>query len=346
MKSLPTPRTPDPASAPGIGWGILGAGNIAGAFTRAVHTHTQSRIVAVGSRTPGRGDEFAHTHGIDTAYSDYGQLVADPRVEAVYVATTHNDHHTPATLALEAGKPVLVEKSFTLNAAQAEAVISLARQRRLAAMEAMWTRFLPRTDIVRQLLAAGSLEEIVWVEADHGQPLQHVRRLTDPALGGGALLDLGVYPVSFAVFVLGLPSAVEAVGEKGDLGADAQDALVLHGFSAHPRAQAALSCTAYAKTPTTASICGTEARIFLPGDFYTPGVVELHDNDGSVAISAKPRITGHLAMAYEAAEFARMVKDGKLESDLLPLDETLAIMKLLDECRNQMGMRYPGETPG
>ncbi|MDR1852774.1 MAG: Gfo/Idh/MocA family oxidoreductase [Propionibacteriaceae bacterium] len=343
MRTLPTPRIPEPDTAPALNWGILGAGGIARRFTAAVNTFTASRVAAVGSRTPDKGEAFAAAHGIAKSYTSYEQLVSDPEIDAVYVATTHNDHHTPAALALEAGKPVLVEKAFTLNSAQANAVVELARERNLALMEAMWTRFLPRTDIVRQLLADGTLGEIFWLEADHGQPLQHVRRLTDPTLGGGALLDLGVYPISYAVFALGIPSGVRAVGEKGESGADAQDFVLLDGFADHPRAKAAISCSSFAKTPTTASICGADARVFLPGDFYTPGVVELRDNAGWTAVSPMPTLTRHLGMAYEAAEFARVVKEGRTESTLMPWAETLAVMGIMDECRRQMGVVYPGE---
>ena len=269
--------------------------------------------------------------------------MADPEVQAVYVASPHQAHHELALLAIEAGKHVLVEKAFTRDAAQARELVAAAQAAEVTLMEAMWTRFLPRTDVVRQLLADGVLGELETLLADHGQSLTHVPRLVDPELAGGALLDLGVYPVSWAAFALGLPGRVRAFGELTEAGVDRQETIILDGFAAHPHAQAVLHTTLAARTPSTASLSGTAARVELGGStFYSPGPVRLAAGNDAVEW-AGDGVTGHHGMRYEAAHFAQLVADGQLESPLLPLAETVAIMELMDEVRAQLGVRYPGE---
>lgn len=341
--SLPLPRTPDPAAAPPLNWGILAPGGIAATFLNSVQEATRQRFVAVGSRSAARAQEFAARHGVPRAHGSYAELVADPEVQAVYVASPHHAHHEQALLAIEAGKHVLVEKAFTRDAGQARDLAAAARTAGVTLMEAMWTRFLPRTDVVRQLLEEGVLGELETLHADHGQALTHVQRLVDPELAGGALLDLGVYPISWAVFALGLPSRVRAVGELTERGVDRQETIVLEGFAAHPHAQAVLHTTLAAKTPTRASISGTAARVELGGsDFYCPGPVRLVAGKEE-ADWAGNAPAGHKGMCHEAAHFAQLVADGQLESPLLPLAETVAIMEIMDEVRAQLGVRYPGE---
>lgn len=341
--SLPLPRTPDPSDAPPLNWGILAPGGIAGAFLKSVREATRQEFVAVGSRSAQRAREFAERHGVPRGYGSYTELVADPEVQAVYVASTHNSHHELALLAIEAGKHVLVEKAFTQNAAQARELVAAAQAANVTLMEAMWTRFLPRTDVVRQLLADGALGDIETVFADHGQALTHVQRLVDPELAGGALLDLGVYPLSWAVCALGLPGRVRAFGELTDAGVDRQETILLDGFAAHPHAQAVLHTTLAARTPTAACISGTAARVELTGSsFYAPGGVRLLAGADEVSWAGDGRVGGQ-GMCHEAAHFAQLVADGQLESPLLPLAETVAIMALMDEIRAQLGVRYPGE---
>lgn len=340
--SLPLPRTPDPADAPPLNWGILAPGGIARIFLSAAREFTRQRFVAVGSRSLERAREFAAGNDIPKAYGSYAELLADPEVQAVYVASPHSEHHAQALAALRAGKHVLVEKAFTQDAAQARELVATAQAGGLTLMEAMWTRFLPRTDVVRQLIADGTLGELETVLADHGQALTHVQRLVDPALAGGALLDLGVYPVSWAVFALGLPARVRAFGELTDAGVDRQETIILDGFADHPHAQAVLHTTLAARTPTTASVSGTTARAELSGTFYSPGGVRLVSGADEVSWAGDGK-AGHQGMCHEAAHFAQLVADGQLESPLLPLAETVAIMELMDEVRAQLGVRYPGE---
>lgn len=342
--ALPLSRVPDPVAAPPMRWGIIAPGGIAWAFTRALQRHTRQRVMAVGSRSLERAQSFADEHGIKRAHGSYARLVTDPDVDIVYVAAPHSEHHALALLAIEAGKHVLVEKAFTRNAVEARELVAAASQRGVALMEAMWARFLPRTDIVRRLLSDGELGEIETVIADHGQwfAVNPSSRLFDPKLAGGALLDLGIYPVSYACFVLGLPTRVTARGTLTETGVDRQLSIVLDGF-ASGSAQAVLNTTLAAKTPTTATISGSLARIELDGDFYVPGPVRLVSRDGEVLTSGPPPIYGHEGLCYEAAHFAQLIADGATESPLLPLSETVAIMEVLDAVRAQVGVVYPGE---
>ena len=227
--TLPAPRTPDPTTAPTLRWGILAPGGIARSFATALRARTGQHLQAVASRSLPRAEAFAREFGVTTAYGSYAELVADPDVDVVYVASPHSEHHAQALLAIEAGKGVLVEKAFTRNATEAAEVVAAARRAGVFAMEAMWTRFLPHIDVVRQCLEQGLLGEVCTVTADHGQQLypDGPQRLADPALAGGALLDLGIYPMSFAHLVLGGFTSVTATGQVTDLGVDAQDAITV-----------------------------------------------------------------------------------------------------------------------
>jgi predicted dehydrogenase len=342
MMTLPSTRVPDPADAPAIRWGVLAPGRIARSWTAALHARTASRVTAVGSRSLERAQVFAAEFDIERAYGSYDALVADSEVDAIYVASPHSEHHDHALLALAADKPVLVEKAFTRNAVEATAVIAAARERGLLTVEAMWTRFLPHIDVVRRCLEDGLLGEIRTVEADHGQQLfpDGPRRLADPALAGGALLDLAVYPIAFAHLVLGAFTTVQATGTLAETGVDASETIAVIG----PQdAIGTLASTMLAKTPCTASIAGTAARLEIDGWFYQPNTVRLIDvNDREIDRYETP--TREHGLAYEAAEFARLLTAGQTESDLLPLDETLRIMQVLDEVRAQLGARFPGES--
>lgn len=341
MTTLPLPRIPDPAEAPSIRWGVLAPGGIARDWTAALHARTTSRVVAAGSRSLARAEAFAAEWGVDRAHGSYESLVEDPEIDAVYVASPHSEHHDHALLALAAGKPVLVEKAFARNASEALAMVETARAQGLLAVEAMWARFLPHIDVVRSCLEDGLLGEIRTVEADHGQLLypDGPQRLADPALAGGALLDLAIYPVSFASFALGRFTGVQATGTLVETGVDGSETIAVTGSGG---AIGTLSATMLAKTPCSASISGTAARVEIDGWFYRPNVVRLLDPDDREIDRYEPSNQDH-GLAYEAAEFARLLADGRTESDLLPLDETVRIMQVLDEVRSQLGVRFPGE---
>ncbi|MEV8434671.1 Gfo/Idh/MocA family oxidoreductase (plasmid) [Streptomyces sp. HUAS 31] len=338
---LPAPRTPSPRDAPSMGWGVLAPGGIAASFVEALRAHTEQRVVAVGSRDGRRALAFAERFGIPGAYGSYAEVLDDDRVDIVYVASPHSAHFDHALQAIEAGRHVLVEKAFTRNAGEAARLISAAREHGVFLMEAMWTRFLPHIDVVRQVLDSGLLGEVRTVTADHGQHMtpDAADRLFAPELAGGALLDLGVYPVSFASMVLGPFASVTAVGTKAFTGVDGQASIVVTGESG---AHGVLNTSLFARTATTASVCGTRARLEIGGDFYAPATVRLINRHNEQVDSYTP-VLSQGGLCYEAAEAARCVAAGRLESDLMPLDETLRVMHVLDRVRRDLGVRYPGE---
>ena len=343
--ALPTPRTPDPATAPPLRWGILAPGGIAGTFAEIASSHANQQVVAVGSRSAERAAAFGARFGIEHTYGSYHEVLADPAVQAVYVASPHSRHAEQALAAVAAGKHVLVEKAFTQNAAQAEQLVAAAADAGVTLMEAMWPRFSPGTDVVRQLLADGVLGDIHTVIADHGQwfPADPDNRMFDPDQAGGALLDLGVYPVSFASFVLGTPEQITAVGIIGTSAGtqvDEQESVILRTGRAHALVHATLA----AVNPNTATIAGSVARVEIPGRFYAPQpITVIHRNERDRLTYDGGPLTDHAGFAYEIAHFARLVADGAAESPLLPLAETVQIMSTMDEIRRQIGMRYPGE---
>ena len=341
---LPEPRTPHPHDAPAIRWGILAPGGIAHTFADAVAVGTASSVVAVGSRSRERAQDFADEFEVPRAYGSYEELVADPEVDAVYVASPHSEHRDHALLAIRAGKPVLVEKAFTRSAAEAREVLDAAAEQDLLVVEAMWSRFLPHYDVVRHVVETGLIGELVAVFADHGQRLYPggPARLSQPELAGGALLDLGVYPVSFADMVLGAPSSVSAHGTLTDLGVDATTTITVAGAGG---AHGVLSCTMAGVTPCSAVVAGTEARLELSSTFYAGGsTIRLVDRNNEVIDERAGGLTDDArGFSYEAAEFARCLVAGETESPLLPHATTLRVMETMDAVRRQIGVAYPGE---
>ncbi|EWT02436.1 oxidoreductase [Intrasporangium oryzae NRRL B-24470] len=341
--TLPGPLTPDPHEAPAIRWGILGPGGIAHTFAEAVAVGTASQVVAVGSRNADRARGFADEFGIERAYGSYEELVTDDGVDAVYVASPHSEHRDHALLALEAGKPVLVEKAFTRSAAEARQVLDAATERGLLAAEAMWSRYLPHYDVVKQAVDGGLLGEIVVVFADHGQKLypDGPARLSQPELAGGALLDLGVYPISFSDMLFGGFASVSGTGTLTELGVDEATSIVVTGEAG---AQGLLSCTMNAATPCSAVVAGTDARLEIDGRFYAPNVVRLVSRDGAVLDTYDGALPDNLrGFSYEAAEFARCLVAGSTETTSMPHAATLRVMEAMDEVRRQTGVTYPGE---
>jgi predicted dehydrogenase len=284
-------------------------------------------VGAVGSRSKSSADAFGDRFDVPRRYDSYDELVHDDQIDAVYVATPHPMHFDNASLALNAGKAVLVEKAFTMTGEEARDLVALARLRHLFLMEAMWTRFLPHVVALRELIGAGRLGEIVSLEADHGQwfELDPNFRLFAPELGGGALLDLGVYPVSFASMLLGTPERISALVEPAFTGVDGQVSMV---FGYESGAQSTLTCTSLARTATRACVSGTLARVEIAGDFYAPTTMTLITRDGE---SEEFRFDTHgRGLHYEADEVARCVRNGQTESTIMPLDESVAIMETMD----------------
>lgn len=324
----------------GLRWGILATGGIAHAFARDLRA-TGIDLVAVGSRSRESADRFADEFDIAHRHGSYDELANDPDVDIVYIATPHPQHAANAVLMLEHGKHVLIEKPITLNAAEAARIRDAAAERGLLAMEAMWTRYLPHMVRIREILAAGTLGEIRLVTADHTQKISDdpAHRLNALELGGGALLDLGIYPISFAWDVLGAPATVQAAAR---LQATVTDADVATIFT-YPGGQLATTISSSRGAgPNTASIVGTDARIDIDHVWYTPTTFRVIATDGSVLESYESEVLSR-GMQYQAWAAERLVSEGNLAGDILPIDESVAIMGTLDEIRQQIGVRYPGE---
>ncbi|MCU1537451.1 MAG: Oxidoreductase [Humibacillus sp.] len=336
--ALPEPRRPTADSVPSLRWGVLGTGWIASRFVASLQASTTQRVVAVGSRTQASADAFAATFAIDRAVSPIEDLLSDPDVDVVYVATPHHLHRSGALAAVRAGKHALVEKPIGLSAAEAQEISAAAAAAGVFCMEAMWTLFLPRFDVVRQVLDAGWLGDVHTVLADHGEHFDPPHRILDPAMAGGSLLDLGTYVTTLATWALGPASAVHAAGSTTATGVNGQSAMVLtHAGSA----TSVLHSTLLTRTPTTATIAGTAATLTLPGPFFMPGDVVVTSADGSRSLSwTDPEPVGHGALFHSAIEAARCIGEGLLESPLHPAASVHANMTALDEVTRQLGITY------
>jgi predicted dehydrogenase len=309
-----------------IRWGILGTGAIARTFTEDLLSLPGHEVAAVGSRARPTADAFAARYDIAAAYGSYAELAADDGLDVIYVATPHNGHRPAALTCLEAGRAVLVEKPFTISAAEAEEVVAAARSRGLFAMEAMWTRFNPLIKQLRGLVADGAIGEVKAVYADFGFPAPYdpATRLWSVETAGGALLDLGVYPLSFAWMLLGEPSTLQATAALAPNGVDTSTG-ILAGYDSG--AIALLHCGLVAESPKTATVLGTTGRIEVAAPFFRPSAMTLHRGDSAETFTVD--LAGH-GYTYQAQEVARCLRAGELESPLMPLDESVAIMRALD----------------
>lgn len=319
-------------------WGLIGTGGIARAFARDLARTSGQIVAAVGSRSLEKAKEFTNVHG-GTPCGSYEELVTSD-IDAVYVATPHPMHAPNTILALNHGKPVLCEKPFAVNARESAAMITAARHNNLLLVEAMWSRFLPHYRRVRELVKQGDIGEIMSIAADHGQnlPLPKYYRLHAPELAGGALLDLGIYPISFAYYLLGKPQSVVAKAEFTPTGVDSQTSMI---FRYESGAHANLTTTLLAKTPCTATVVGTLGTIFIDGDFYTPTSMRLKKLDGTI-VEFPREYEGH-GLREQAIEFAALLKADKKESDLMSHADTQSIMETMDELRAQIDLYYPFE---
>lgn len=318
-----------------LGWGILGAGRIAGAFARDLAPRGH-RIAAVGSRDGDRARAFAAEHGIPQAHTGYAALVADPDVDIIYIATPHSHHLEHALLAIEGGKHLLIEKAFTTTGDDAQTLVDAARAKGVFVMEAMWTRFLPTMGAARQRVADGDLGELVSVTADHSQvlDLSPGSRLIEPSLGGGALLDLGVYCVSLAHAFLGPVTRIQASGVVDDAGVDHRGAAILEHEGGR---MSTVTFSMETLGSNRATIAGTQGMIELSPSFYQWVGYERRSNATGITVAEafEPEVDGR-GMQFQAAEAERCVAAGLLESELMPLDESVAIMRVMDEVAVQM----------
>jgi predicted dehydrogenase len=319
-----------------IRWGILSTGGIADSFASDLRFVPDAEAAAVGSRTLASASAFAQRHGIARAHGSWQELADDPEVDVIYVATPHQAHHEAALTCLRAGKAVLCEKPFTLDLASSEELVETARTAGLFLMEAMWTRCFPAVHRIAALIADGAIGRVTAIHADFGISgrFEPTHRLRAPELGGGALLDLGVYPITFAHMYLGAPSSVSAWAHFGPEGTDENTAVVL-GYESG--AVAALTCSIIGDSPRRAIITGTQGRIEVPRDFFRPSGFELWRRD---TVERFDDPFEGLGYHFEATEVQNCLTAGRLESDVVPLSETLSVMSTLDAARAKIGLSY------
>lgn len=323
-----------------IRWGILGPGRIARKFASGLQAAAGARLVAVGSRAPARAAAFAAEFGAPRAHASYEDLAADPEVDAIYVASPHAQHEAHTVLCLTGGKHVLCEKPLALNAGQAQRMIAVARRHDRALMEALWTRFLPAWAAVTAAVDGGAIGEVRLIQADFGfrTTFDPHSRLFDPALGGGPLLDLGIYPLNLAWRFGGPAAEIHTTATVGTTGVDEESAIMIR----HQRGcTSMLACSFRVDTPREAHLIGTEGRITIPYPWWgAPGYVHV-DREGHEHAHELPARGG--GYADEAEAFMAMIRDGVRDSAIMPLHESVAILELMDEIRSRWGVRYPGE---
>jgi predicted dehydrogenase len=321
-----------------IRWGILGPGRISRKFAAALREAEGAQLTAVGSRDAARASAFATDFRIPHAHGSYEALANDPTVDAVYIGTPHSGHEEHTLLCLAHGKHVLCEKPLAINATQALRMITAARAAGLVLMEAVWTRFLPSIVRVRELMAERRLGEVRLITADFGfrAAFDPTNRLFDPRLGGGALLDLGIYPLTLASMLCGDPVEIQATANLGATGVDEETAIILR----HARGElAVLAASLRVNTPREAHILGTKGRIRILCPWWAGTRIALQEDDGEEQVIECPSRGG--GMTHEAEVFMGLLRAGRTESPVMPLDESLAIMRTMDTIRAQCGVRYP-----
>ncbi len=323
-----------------VRWGILATGGIARQFTSDLRT-AGCDVSGVGSRSEESAKRFARDFDIQQAYGSYAELCTSTGVDVIYVATPHPMHVDNALLAIKSGKHVLLEKPFTLNATEAERIRDAAVERGVFVMEAMWTRFLPTMQRVFQIIAAGGIGTPRVLLADHNQylPWEKARRVQDPELGGGGLLDLGIYPLSFANRIFGDPARITARGTLTEHGVDEMVAMTLEYDD---RSQAVLHSGSLTPGPNTATVVGTDGRIEIDAIWYNQTSFTQYDREGSVVERYTDTVAGR-GMQYQALEVERCITAGLRESPTMTVEETISIMRTMDEIRRQIGVVYPQE---
>ena len=339
-------QDPVPVSGSPVRWGVISTGRIASTVVGDLALLPDAVLQSVSSRTQENAEAFAAEHGFQSAYGDddglqgYQRLLHDSAVDVVYVATPHTSHYVVAKAALEAGKHVLCEKPLTINAREAAELVRLAREKSLFLMEAVWTRFLPSVQRAAEIIASGELGEIRWVQADLGFPAPYHResRLWRREDGGGALMDVGVYALTWALISLGRPDSLTATAHLTDDGVDSETALTL-SYPSGALVQAMTSLTA--ATPQTATVCGTKGMLCCNAPLFNPTELTITSGSGEQRVEKfTPAGRGY---TYQLREVIRCLQQGLLESPTMPLADTLATTALLDTARAQAGIRYPAD---
>ena len=323
-----------------VRWGILGTGKIARAFAEALREVPDAVLAGVASRSREKADAFAGEFGATAAYGSYEELAAASDIDLVYVATPHPQHAANALLALRAGKGVLCEKPFTMNLREAEQVVTLARMKRLFLMEAMWTRFLPSLAEVKRIIASGEIGEVSQVVADFGFTANFgpEHRVYNPELGGGALLDLGIYPLSIAASLLGPVLEAKAQAQLGATGVDVQTGFTLRHENG---GMSVCSCSFLARTPGELTVSGSRGHVRMNTMFHRARSVTVALDDGSTRTIDTPFLGN--GYVHEVLEAQRCWRAGLVESPAMTHAETLALMGVMDDIRRQIGVTYDAD---
>lgn len=322
-----------------IQWGILSTGNIAGQFARDLRVTKHAELAAVASRTLEKAEAFADEHNARKAYGSYEALAADPELDVVYIGTPHSCHKDDTLLCLKHGKHVLCEKPFALNTREVEEMINAAHNADRFLMEAMWMYFIPSIQKTQELVRRGVLGEVRMVRADFAfqADLAPGGRLTNPALGGGALLDIGIYPLALAQIVFASPpESVTSAAHFSDTGVDLQSGIVMQYDGG---ACAVLSCSLETSMPQEAVIAGTKGTLRIPNEFYHSDALILCRDGAEEVMTFDRRGIGYY---WEAEEVGRCIRQGQRESSVFPHRESLALMDTMDRIRDLWGLTYPG----
>lgn len=327
-----------------IRWGILGTGRMARWFADDLRDVPGAKLVAVGSRSRARAEKFAEEFGAQTAYRDHASLASNPNIDVIYVATPNNLHFASTLLCLRAGKAVLCEKPFAIDAGQAQKMIAMARRKKRFLMEALWTHYLPIMVKLRKILRNHAIGEPLFLSANFGFWTEYTPRALgyyDPKIGGGALMDLGVYVISLATAIFGRPSAIKAVAHLGKKGVDERVAIILKFPNG---AVANLTCAIRANIQNNAVLTGTKGRVEIMEPWWRGREMRMtrYDRSGQIEAVTAPCVSK--GYGYEAAEVVRCLRAGKLQSEIMTWSKSLADMLILDEVRKQCGIAFPARA--
>ena len=324
-----------------IKWGIIGAGRISSTFATALNSMENTELLAVAARDKERADLFAERFHAKKAYGSYEELAKDPEIDAIYIGTPHSEHKANTALCIINGKAVLCEKPFTLNQQETQYLISLAKEHKVFLMEAMWTKFLPVTKMVKKWVQENRIGEVKHFHISFGyySEFDINNRLYNPDTAGGALLDVGIYPISYVIHMLDkLPDEIISSAVLGQSNVDEQNVII---FKYKEGILADLSSAISADTGKDAIIIGDKGKIVVP-NFWMAEKAELYDAKGSLVdtFHMPHNMNGY---EYEAEEVNNCLREGKTESDMVPLKDTLEIIKVMDKIRAQWGLTYPQE---
>lgn len=323
-------------------WGIIGAGNISSKFATALAGVEDASLMAIASRSIDKANQFAKQYGAEKAYGSYEEIVKDESIDVIYIGTPHSEHKAHAELCIKAGKAVLCEKSFTLNQEDTKYLIDLAKKHNVFLMEAMWTKFHPATKTVKDWIVNGKIGKLrgIQISAGFKREFNPEHRLFNPDLGGGALLDIGVYPITYAMYMAdAYPDEISSYAYFGKSNVDEQNAVILN-FK-EKGVLASLNSGVTAEVGKDAVLIGEEGRIFVKG-FWCSNYVALYDNQENLIEEFKGEfeVNGY---EYEIREVQDCLRAGKKESEVIPLSDTLSVMKVMDEIRGQWNFKYKQE---